>query len=361
MVLVSHGGTTVPIPEWKYLFPLSWIGNGPYGVTVFFVLSGYLITSILMREYDATGRIDIKAFYCRRILRIFPAFYTFLLFIAFLDWRGDIAISLTYFALATAHLINYAQALVLTLHLPADGGSGYWFIGHLWSLSMEEQFYWMWPVTLLLVLRRHWYGLPLVLVLGMPVLRLVSYDVFPGLRGQLLLMLHTGSDAIFSGCLLAIGLARFPELLRRLLVPSWVMVPLAYFFFWGNAVIGHHAFRGYEIMIGHTLIIASLFVLMVNLLQQERETWYHKVLCWKPLVYLGQISYSVYLWQQVFLTQLNTTPPGKWPVNLLCTLAVGWLSYRLIEMPFIQLKDRYFPPHSKPASSAPAPPATAFR
>jgi len=352
MVLISHAGETVPPHD---LFPRGWFGNGMYGVTIFFVLSGYLITSILLREYDALGRIDIKAFYCRRILRIFPAFYTYLLFLAFLDWRGALDLSRTYFALCAAHLLNYAQAFVLVLHLPAPVGPDYWFIGHFWSLSLEEQFYWIWPVTLLLLVRTRWYGLLLALILAMPAIRFTSYFLFPGLRGQLLMMLHTGSDAIFSGCLLAIGLARFPGLSRKLLAPPWAVFALALFIFQGSEFIVHHSFRGYGIVLGTTLVIAAVVVIMLNLLLQEREAWYHWILRLPPLVFLGRISYSVYLWQQLYLTSYNTTPLGRWPLNLLAALITGWLSYRFIEVPFIRLKDKYFPAHTKAASSVAAP------
>jgi peptidoglycan/LPS O-acetylase OafA/YrhL len=186
----------------------------------------------------------------------------------------------------------------------------------------------------------------------MPVFRFTSYYLVPGLRGQLMMMLHTGSDAIFSGCLLAICMARFPELCRKLLAPWWVILLLALFFFRGSAFIVHHSFRGYEIVIGTTLLIGAIFITMLNLLLQERETWYHWILGLPPLVYLGRISYSVYLWQQMFLTGYNPTVLGKWPFNLLSALVVGWLSYRFIEIPFVQLKDKYFPAHTKPAPAS---------
>jgi peptidoglycan/LPS O-acetylase OafA/YrhL len=347
MVLLSHVEETMP-ERWKaLLFPLGWFSNGGHGVTIFFVLSGYLITSILVREYDATGRIDIKAFYCRRILRIFPAFYFYFIFIAILAWRGVIDVSRTDLALAAGHLINYAQAIFLLFKIPDPGGSGYWFIGHFWSLSMEEQFYWMWPVTLLFLLRTRWYGLLLALILALPLLRVATYYLIPGLRGQLTMMLHTGSDAIFSGCLLAICLARHPELSRKLMVPPWVIAGLGVYFFRINALITHVMPRGYEIVVGLTLLIAAIVLVMANLLQQEGRTWYHSVLGFPPLVFLGRISYSVYLWQQVFLTSMNTTWLGVWPINLAAALVTGWLSYQFIEIPFIQLKDRYFPAHTK--------------
>jgi len=92
---------------------------------------------------------------------------------------------------------------------------------------MEEQFYWMWPVTLPFLLRKRWYTTVLAgVILFMPLSRLGSYFLFPDLRGQLGMMLHTASDGIFSGCLLAILLVRVPELCKKLLLPAWAVALL---------------------------------------------------------------------------------------------------------------------------------------
>src|SRR5579859_914471 len=101
MVLLSHAAGSFPPGSSSWLHPLRGFFNGECGVEIFFVPSGYLITSILIREYDTIGKLDIKAFYCRRILRILPAFYVFLSFIVVLDWMGVLQISGTDFAIAT--------------------------------------------------------------------------------------------------------------------------------------------------------------------------------------------------------------------------------------------------------------------
>jgi len=90
---------------------------------------------------------------------------------------------------------------------------------------------------------------------------------------------------------------------------------------------------------------------MANLLLQKESTWYHRFLGSRPLVFLGRISYSVYIWQQIYLTPLNTTFLGKWPLNLVAALATGWLSYRYVELPFIRAKDRFFSPRIKSAAT----------
>ncbi len=347
MVLLSHAEGTLASGYSGWLYPLAWFSNGEYGVEIFFVLSGYLITSILVREYDAIGKLDIKAFYCRRILRIFPAFYLFLFFIAVLDWMGVLRISGTEFAFACAHLINYGQAIVLAFKLPDPGTPDYWFIGHFWSLSMEEQFYWMWPLTLLFLLRTRWYGILAAVILAMPLIRFSSYSLFPGLRGQLIMMLHTASDGIFSGCLLAICLARLPRLSRKLLLSPWAVGGLAVYVYGIDPMLGRVMPSGFGIVLGTTLALGAMTLMIANVLLQEGDTWYQRLLGSAALVFLGRISYSVYLWQQVFLTPLNTTFFGKWPVNLAAAVVAGWLSYRYVECPFLRLKDKYFSAHTK--------------
>lgn len=348
MVLFSHLSASVPQRLLELVGPyLGGFFRGLHGVTIFFILSGYLITSILIREYDAIGRIDMKAFYCRRILRIFPAFYIYLGFITALVWAGVINISGTELIFAATHLINYGQAIILLFKIQGTSTDDYDFIGHFWSLSMEEQYYWIWPVALLLLLRSRWYWLLVAFLLALPVIRLGSYFLVPGLRGQLLMMLHTASDGIICGSLLAIGIARFPQFCKRLLMPSWAIGLLFIYLFWIDDKLDPLLPRGTGVVIGVSVWTWVMALVITNVLLQEKRTWYHAVFNFIPLVYLGRISYSVYLWQQVFLLPQNTTFVGKFPINIVCALAVGWLSYQFIELPFIRIKDKYFPSHSK--------------
>jgi peptidoglycan/LPS O-acetylase OafA/YrhL len=356
MVLLSHAAGTFPVGYSRWLYPFRGFLNGEYGVEIFFVLSGYLITSILVREYDQLGRLDIKAFYWRRILRIFPAFYVFLFLIGVLIWTGALKISGTDFTFAGTYLINYGRALVLLFKIPTSVSPDYWFIGHAWSLSMEEQFYWMWPLTLVLLLRTRWYGLLMALILAMPLIRFSSYYLFPGLRGQLMMMLHTASDGIFSGCLLALCLVRYPQSSKKLLLSSWAVAGLVFYIYWVDPMLMDVMPRGFELVLGTTLVIGAITLIILNVLIQEKNVWYHRLLESGALVFLGRISYSVYLWQQIFLTPLNTTLLGKWPINLAAALVTGWLSYHYIEQPFIRLKDKYFPSPSKSPLSALASP-----
>jgi peptidoglycan/LPS O-acetylase OafA/YrhL len=357
MVLLAHTGGTFPSGCSKWLYPLRGFFNGEYGVEIFFVLSGYLITSILIREYDAIGKVDIKAFYCRRMLRIFPAFYLFLFLISMLDWMHVLRISGTDLALAGTHLINYGQAIILLFKIHGPVSPDYWFVGQFWSLSMEEQFYWIWPLTLLFLLRTRWYGILVAVILAMPLIRFSSYYLFPGLRGQLMMMLHTASDGIFSGCILAICLAWHPHFSQKLLLCPWAVAGLAFYIYGVDPFVGDAMPRGFGVVLGATLVIGAIALIVANVVLQERRTWYHQLLESGVLVFLGRTSYSIYLWQQIFLTPLNTTFFGKWPINLAAALVTGWLSYRCVELPFIRLKGKYFPSHGKATTPSAAPAA----
>src|SRR4051794_2751641 len=108
-----------------------------FGVRVFFVISGFLITGLLMAEREKRGKIHLGAFYLRRVFRIMPAYVALIAVVALLDASGAIQVPTSDFVAAWTYRMNY--------HL---GGS--WELGHLWSLAVEEQFYFLWPLTLLL-------------------------------------------------------------------------------------------------------------------------------------------------------------------------------------------------------------------
>ena len=129
-------------------FPVSiveygrWCGDVAHlGVLVFFVISGFLITSLLMSEHEMTDAVSLKRFYLRRIVRIFPAFYAFILVMAVATLLGAAQLTGRDFAYALTYTVNFEPNRALQ-------------IGHLWSLSVEEQFYLLWPLTLLLLRER---------------------------------------------------------------------------------------------------------------------------------------------------------------------------------------------------------------
>jgi len=167
--------------------------NSSFGVRVFFVLSGFLITTLLLNELEATGRISIKGFYERRIARIFPAFYTYLLTILILMLSHHIDVRWGDLANAATYTWNYSW-----LWYPPGRVAGE-VLGLFWTLSLEEQFYLVWPACLILLGRRWAERLVIACVIFLPFVRIACYFLFPSTRGQLMMMFHTGSDQLLWG------------------------------------------------------------------------------------------------------------------------------------------------------------------
>ena len=114
---------------------------GPFGVEVFFVISGFIITTLLLNEEHSHGFVSIKGFYIRRAFRIWPAAYAYLLVVAVLAWNHVISVAPHHFFYAGTFLMNHVQEMN-------------WFTAHFWSLAIEEQFYVLWPIVFLLTARR---------------------------------------------------------------------------------------------------------------------------------------------------------------------------------------------------------------
>ena len=177
LVLLGHGNLSIPyhglVADHFWFF----LSDGHLGVTVFFVISGYLITYLLRREQEKTGRIDLRAFYLRRMLRIFPACYTFLIVLAVLVTLGIIPLSVTDLALSATYTWNYRFFTLpwnLTAHTSAFAPQS-WYAGHLWSLSLEEQFYLVWPPLLVWVGLKRGLKVAFGIIIAEPFLRVAPH------------------------------------------------------------------------------------------------------------------------------------------------------------------------------------------
>ena len=311
---------------------------GPLGVQVFFVLSGFLITWLLLKEHQRTGTVSLRAFYARRALRIFPAYYVFLGVSALLTWvipvwkpwpgvRGMFIAGLFY-------AVNYYAAITNPNPSP---------ITHAWSLGVEEQFYLLWPPIARRVgldRPRLVWGLAGVIVavaVWRAVLGAVSHR--PGWEYT---AFDTRCDALAVGCLLAILLQRpgvrqiAARLGRSSILALALMAALAY-----TQSGGHRSLRSIFGGTFDSLVIAVLLVQMIQL----HDRWPWRWLEWPVVRFVGLISYPLYLYHQHAFRIAFELTRLRYSEQLLGGLALSFglatASYYGVERPFLRLKRRF--------------------
>jgi peptidoglycan/LPS O-acetylase OafA/YrhL len=306
-------------------FLTEWGDLGRLGVQVFFVISGFLITSLLVAEKQATGTISLGRFYVRRALRILPAFLAFLLALAWAQWRGWIQLSGLDWLTALTYTVNY--------HLARS-----WFIGHLWSLSVEEQFYLLWPAAMVFfVARRQLVALLAAAILVAPWARFAMRLAFPYNDWNDLEVFPAVADAIAAGCLVA--------LLRERLLQHRLYLAVTHSpWIWGLVLPVLFVTR----YIGFTAVDAlgspcAMLMLAVLVETATRRTSGAAagVLNFKPLAALGILSYSLYLWQQPFLYRQCHSWACTFPTNLGLTFCLAMASYWLLERPMVRWRQRF--------------------
>jgi peptidoglycan/LPS O-acetylase OafA/YrhL len=307
------------------------------GVDIFFVLSGFLITSLLVGEWARTGRISLPQFYLRRALRLLPALVAFLLvLLAFIPFQpaGQQRPLLQAAGLSALFLGNIAKTVGWTFPLP-----------HLWSLGMEEQFYLVWPLTLLVLLRlRVRRDVVLAVAVGGAV-AVVAARVALAASGSAssftLFYSPLHSDGLLVGCALGLAYAwrrvPSPKALRRFLGPA--VVAAAAVFLVVSVKGAPYVPWGMTVGLG---MIALASAVLVYAAIDERPVLPLRFLVWRPVTYLGEISYALYLWHfpVLYLWPTNQLAvPGRVAVALVLAAA----SYHLVETPFLRRKPRHTP------------------
>ncbi|MFJ1257638.1 acyltransferase family protein [Cupriavidus sp. CuC1] len=335
LVVISHAEHMAKGGYTGLLAPLRYFANGGVGVFISFVLSGFLITELLQAEWRACGSIKLMRFYGRRALRIWPAFYVYLIALGLFGIAGLIDVDVRQILFAAVHLWNYSELLGLG-NVNMAHPTGAWLLGHFWTLALDEQFYWLWPPVLLLLLRgRDPRWLVLVIML-MPLLRVLCYFATPSLRGQLGLMLHTGVDPVLMGCYIALDRERLKAQMNARFAGAFVLPALILVLLLGLPVIGTLAGGIWTATYGPVALAAAVGLLILAVVERP-ELWISRLLRSKAFVFVGTISFSLYVWQQLF-TSTASPLALRFPFCILEALAAAALSYALVEAPFLRLR-----------------------
>lgn len=284
-----------------------WGAFGNTGVMIFFVISGYLITKLLITEYDRTSSISLREFYIRRAYRILPAGLVFIAVGVVIDWH-----EMTWYHVASA-----------AFYLACYDYTAPWIFGHLWSLSVEEQFYLLWPGVL-----KRWHKYRVAILLGVmafsPLLRAVLY--YFKVPGGGMGLFPVVADTLAIGCLLAIldqWIPRIPGYTALAMTLAVVFIP-----FYPARTVTRTVF---VLVILHPLFYVSIAGVILHVIRRP-----YRFLNCRPVVWLGQISYSLYLWQEPFCPNPRFRPAYA----ILFSLIAACVSYYAIEKPALNLRNR---------------------
>jgi peptidoglycan/LPS O-acetylase OafA/YrhL len=300
---------------------------GAYGVDIFFGISGLLICSRLVDELKRNGRISLGGFYIRRACRILPAALVYLVAIGLLAMGG---------VLPVTHREWLSSLLFWRNYLPASPEL-YWYTGHFWSLAIEEHFYLLWPGILVLCGKRGALRLAVMLALGVAAWRSLDFrahlsaGLFPAVSfyGRTDIRL----DGLLWGCAIALLLAQrdWRARLARWLSPSlWLIVASAFVI----CVVVQPPLAMLALAMLIPLMLAGTMLhphwRFSGLLESGAPRW------------IGRMSYSLYLWQQLFLASASLPRPlpfgilQQWPLNVIAVFCCAVASYCLIEKPMIE-------------------------
>lgn len=350
LVFIHHAPISSESVLARKLHSFGWVG-----VDLFFVLSAFLMTSLLLREYDATGKISVANFYVRRILRIWPLYF-FAVLLGFsvvpaISWSGEFA----YYGLIKNYLLPYiifiANIPIAILGYPSTSFPA---LAHLWTISFEEQFYVILPLLMVGLTpfrASSWLRtLLLVFALGLGVrvsLQLMQISFLPAWVLPL-----ARPDSFIVGMLIAVGVEKYSLTSRAsqfaLLTIALALLALVISFPAIELNSVHNIWR-------YTAI--SLAMGAVLLLALREPSWLATGLAIRPLKYLGKISYGLYVYHLLALavahyvvsliTAVNASVVSSMLISfevvgaLILTVAVSAVSYRWLEKPFLNWKENY--------------------
>lgn len=326
--------------EGRMFYKISTIVSAP---DIFFTISGFLITAILLKDRikaEASGNgkgTVLKHFYIKRVLRIFPAYYLTI----FITWLAD-----------HNSVPDYSSYLTFTANFDMNKNEYWGNMAHLWSMSVEQQFYLCWPFVILFVPKRF---LPYLILLFITT-GIISQHVNTTREFRFLLP-QTCLDALGLGALLA-----WVVVLKNKFLPFFLNI-LSCLCILALLLIILDVYGKYSFYLNHRTLIAIIIswaIAYFVLHQNDKRNYFLRAFNTKPLLLAGKISYGIYLYHVVLFTYcyklidplntlllfpsfLRTNQYFLISENLLVVIAIAWLSWKFFELPVSNLK-RYFKP-----------------
>ncbi|HEY9126009.1 MAG TPA: acyltransferase [Acidobacteriaceae bacterium] len=290
-----------------------------YGVDVFFALSGYLICTLLLREKQRTQSISLARFYVRRAFRILPPMLAYVAFITILSLVGAIpAISFKEMAAVLFFFRNYID--------------GSWYTGHFWSLAVEEHFYAVIPLFLLIFSRKWAVRLAAILIALCIAVRWWEYA--QGWSAKSLIQFHTENriDGLLWGALLAIA---FQSAKAREWFSRHINAPILF----GILIAGLVILLRFNSQPAHRTTVAVALPFFIGYTVLRPKSLLGRFLESAPLKWIGRLSYSLYIWQMMFLVE-GARPLGliqSFPLALILPFVCASLSFYFVEKPMIRI------------------------
>jgi peptidoglycan/LPS O-acetylase OafA/YrhL len=336
--------------------------GGFIGVDIFFVLSGFLITSLLVREFYSQHHIDLKNFYVRRVLRLGPALGVFLASFA------SLSLLMLGAEQARAHIIDTLIALFYftnwswAFHIHPSH-----FLAHTWSLAIEEQFYIIWPLLLIALLRLIRSHRNVIFAVILLLLSSWLTRIFLAVGGASLDRLYNGldtrGDELLTGCLLGIVLSsnlmnehrqhQLESVLKFIGPLSAISLIVCSIFMRWQSIYMYYYGGFLVIELSVSIIILDIFL--------SRKSLVNRILLMKPVVWIGRISYGLYLWHFLIFSTMRGLGFRRIDVitgGTCLAFLVASASYYFLERPVLKLKSRLTPhlSHHTITSEAALPP-----
>lgn len=297
--------------------------GGAIGVDIFFVLSGFLITKNLLDDYSANGFISMKKFWIKRFFRLFPPFFILLISVYLLSFCIDNS------TIKNAILIEVRDSFLYLSNL-----SWLWsdynenrILGHTWSLSVEQQFYIIWPLFLygtLKFIHKKWFFVMLIVIL-------CSLSVFKqsGYASEIFKSLYF--ESIFIGCIFSIAVWNNWLKVYRYSFLSFV----SFILICAIGLFGFDLFKFISLTDYVFLLVPLLVILILLNALSLNQSLLNNVLSFKPLVYIGSISYGLYLWHipvfRSFKWFFNFPPSISFVLKFVVTFVISSISYFILE------------------------------